>query len=152
MTPNPDSSPYSLSEQAHARLILMAADEGISFSQAADVIIDSFTTSQSSVKGRDLNDLHSIIELSKDLKMRELSVTSVKLTLQLLAFLKESQLAIEDFESAVNLLTRLHQFGLTTQSPELSSMLDVASELVTSGVSPIEVEEWLAQRPKAPHQ
>ena len=149
MPPNADRAPYALSEEARARLILMAADERISFQQAADVIIDAFTTSQSSVAGRDLHDLHSIVELSKDLKVRELPVKSVNLTLQLLAYLKEYQLTFDDFEAAISLLARLHQFGLTTQAPEVTRILDVASELITSGVSPIEVEQWLAQRAKA---
>ena len=152
MTPNSEGDPYSLSEEARARLILMAADERISFSQAADVIIDAFTTSQSSVRGRDLHDLHSIVELSKDLKVRELPVKSVNLTLQLLAYLKENRLTFDDFEAALSLLTRLHQFGLTTQAPEVTRILDVASELVTSGVPLMEVEQWLAQRPKALHR
>ena len=150
MTPNADSAPYTLSEEARARLILMAADERISFSQAADIIIDAFTTSQSSVKGRDLHDLHSIVELSKDLKVRELPVKSVKLTLQLLAYLEESQLTFDDFEAAMSLLARLHQVGLTVQTLEVTRILDVASELITCGVSPTEVGQWLAQRSKAP--
>jgi len=150
-TPNSDSGPYILSEESRARLILMAAKERISFTQAADVIIDSFTTSTTSV-GRDLHDLHSILELSKDLKVRELPVKSVKLTLQFLAYLKEHQLNFDDFEPAISLLARLHQFGLTAQAPEMTRILDVASDLVTSGVPPIEVEQWLAQRPKAPRR
>ena len=146
-TPNSDSAPYILSEESRARLILMAAEERISFTQAADVIIDSFTTSTTSV-GRDLHDLHSILELSKDLKVRELPVKSVKLTLQLLAYLKEYQLNFDDFEPAVSLLARLHQVGLTAQASEVTSILEVACELVTSGVPPSEVEKWLAHRPK----
>ena len=152
MTPNADSAPYSLSEEARARLILMAADERISFSQAADIIIDAFTTSQSSVNGRDLHDLHSIVELSKDLKVRELPVKTVKLTLALIAYMREHQLDDADFEAAISLLVRLHQFRLTAQGLEATRILEVASELVTSGVPPIEVEQWLAQRPKAPHR
>lgn len=144
--------PCVLSEEARARLILMAADERISFTQAADVVIDTFNTSTSSVGGPDLHDLHSIVELSKDLKVRELPVKPVRLTLQLLTFLKESQLEFDDFDAAISLLARLHEFGLTTQAPEVTRILEVASELVTSGVSPIEVEQWLAQRPKASRQ
>ena len=150
-TPNSDSGPYVLSEESRARLILMAAEEHISFTQAADVIIDSFTTSTTSV-GRDLHDLHSIVELSKDLKVRELPVKSVKLTLQLLAYLEENQLTFDDFEASVSLLARLHQLGLTSQAPEMTRILDVACELVTSGVPPSEVEQWLAQRPNAPRR
>lgn len=150
-TPNSDSGPYILSEESRARLILMAAQERISFTQAAEVIIDSFTTSTTSV-GCDLHDLHSILELSKDLRVRELPVKSVKLTLQLLAYLKENQLNDDDFEPAISLLARLHQVGLTAQASEVTSILEVACELVTSGVPPSEVEQWLAQRPKAPRQ
>jgi len=146
-TPNSDSAPYILSEESRARLILMAAEERISFTQAADVIIDSFTTSTTSV-GRDLHDLHSILELSKDLKVRELPVKSVKLTLQLLAYLKEYQLNFDDFEPAISLLARLHQVGLTAQASEVTSILEVACELVTSGVPSSDVEQWLAHRPK----
>ncbi|MCM3905670.1 MAG: hypothetical protein ND866_28590 [Pyrinomonadaceae bacterium] len=150
-TPNSDSAPYILSEESRARLILMAAEERISFTQAADVIIDSFTCSTTSV-GRDLHDLHSILELSKDLKVRELPVKSVKLTLQLLAYLKEHQLSFDDFEPAISLLARLHEFGLTAQASEVTRILEVACELVTSGVPSSEVEQWLARRPNASPQ
>ena len=54
----------------------------------------------------------------------------------------------DDYEASLNLFTRLHQVGLTAQASEVTSILEVACELVTSGVPPIEVEQWLAQRPK----
>src|SRR5262249_45814829 len=122
-----------------------------SFTQAADVIIDSHVSSTTS-GGRNLHDLHSVVELSKDLKMRELPVKSVKLTLQLLAFLREHELEFDDFEAAVSLLARLQQLGLPTQAPEVTQILGVACELVTSGVPSSEVEQWLAQRPHAQGQ
>jgi len=148
-TPQSDSAPYTLSEETRARIILMAAEEQISFAQAADVITGYYESAMKSF-GAELHDLHSILTLSKDLKMREISVKLVKLTLQLLGFLREHQLDMEHFEAAISLLARLHESGLTSQSPEAGCILDVASELVTSGVPPIEVEEWLAQRLKAP--
>ena len=55
----------------------------------------------------------------------------------------------DDYEASLNLFARLHQFGLTAQAPEVTRILDVASELVTSGVPPMDVEQWLAQRPNA---
>ncbi len=144
-TPNADR-PYGLSEETRARIILMAAEERISFTQAADVIIDSYISSTTSM-GRNLHDHYSVLELSKDLDIRELPVKSVKLTLQLLAFLREHQLNLDDFESATSLLARLHELRLTGQGLEVTRILEVAIELVTSGVSASEVERWLAQRP-----
>jgi hypothetical protein len=146
-TPKSDSAPYTLSEETRARLILMAAEEHISFAHAADVITDYYDSATKSF-GVGLEDLHSILALSKDLKIRELPVKSVNLALALLAYLREHQLNVENFEAAISLLARLHQFGLTAQAPEVTRILEVASELVTSGVPPIEVERWLAQRPK----
>jgi hypothetical protein len=146
-TSKSDSAPYTLSEETRARLILMAAEEHITFAHAADVITDYYDSAMKSL-GLDLQDLHSIMALSKELKLREIPVKSVKVTLALLANLREHQLDVEDYEASVSLLTRLHQFGLTAQAPEVTRILEVASELVTSGVPPIEVEQWLAQRPK----
>ena len=149
--PKSDSAPYTLSEETRARLILMAADENITFAHAADLITDYYDSATKSF-GVGLEDLHSILALSKELKVRELPVKSVNLTLALLALLKEHQLEFEHYEASVSLLARLHQFGLTAQGSEVTRMLEVASDLVTSGVPPVEVEQWLAQRPKAPRR
>ena len=149
--PKSDSAPYTLSEETRARLILMAAEEHITFAHAADVITDYYDSAMKSF-GVGLEDLHSILALSKELKIREISVKSVNVTLALLAYLREHQLDVDDYKASVSLLTRLHQFGLTAQASEVTRILDVASELVTSGVPPSEVEQWLAQRPKGSRQ
>mgnify|MGYP001356908825 FL=1 len=149
--PKSDSAPYTLSEETRARLILMAADEHITFAHAADVITDYYESAMKSF-GVGLEDLHSIIALSKELKLREIPVKSVKQTLALRAYLREHQLEVEDFETAISLLARLHQFRLTAQAPEVTRILEVACELVTSGVPSSEVAQWLAQRPKGSRQ
>ena len=142
-----DSAPYTLSEETRARLIFMAAEEHITFAHAADVVTDYYDSATKSF-GVGLEDLHSILALGRELKVREIPVKSVKLTLALLAYLREHQLDLEHYEASVSLLARLHQFGLTPQAPEMTRILDVASDLVTSGVPPMEVEQWLAQRSK----
>ena len=149
--PKSDSAPYTLSEETRARLILMAAEEHITFAHAADVITDYYDSATKSF-GYGLQDLHSILALGKELKVREIPVKSVRLTLALLASLREHQLDGEDVEAAISLLARLHQFGLTAQAPEVTRILEVASDLVTSGVPPMDVAQWLAQRPKAPRR
>jgi hypothetical protein len=144
--PESNSSPYTMSEESRARLIIMAAEEQTSFTQALDVVTDYYHSSMKSL-GRDLHDLHSILALSKDLKVRELSVAHVKITLELLAYLEEYQLEFEAFEPAVHLLQRLQEFGLTSApAPDVTRILDVAYELVTRGLSPLQMEQWLAQR------
>ena len=144
--PESDRSPYTLSEEARARFILMAAEEQISFAQAVDVITDFYESDTKKSFGMDLHDLHSILALSRDLKVRELPVKHLKVTLELLDYLHKHQLEFETFEPAVHLLQRLQQFGLTADAPDVTRILDVACELVTSGVSPSQVEQWLAQR------
>ena len=144
--PESNSSPYTLSEEARARFILMAAEEQISFAQAVDVITDFYESDTKKSFGMDLHDLHSILALSRDLKVRELPVKHLKVTLELLDYLHKHQLEFEAFEPAVHLLQRLQQFGLTADAPDVTRILDVACELVTSGVSPSQVEQWLAQR------
>ena len=146
-----DNASYSLSEETRARLILIAAEEHISFEHTADLTTDFYYSATKSL-GFNLQDLHSILELSKDLRIRELPVKLVKLTLQLIALLREHQLDVDDFEPALSLLARLQQFGLTAQAPEVARILEVASELVTSGVPSSELERWLAQRTNAPPQ
>jgi hypothetical protein len=140
-----DHASYTLSEETRARLILMAAEEHISFAHAADITVDFYSSATQS-PGFNLQDLHSILALSKDLKIREIPLKSVKLTLALQAFLHEHQLTSDDFEAAVSLLARLHQAGLTAQAPEMTEILEVASELVISGVPAVDVKQWLAQR------
>ena len=143
--PDSNSSPYTLSEESRARLIIMAADEHISFTQAVDVITDYYQSAMTSL-GLDLHDLYSILALSKECKVRELPVKHLKWSLAFIAYLQEHQLGFEEFEPAVHLLKRLQQCGLNADAPDVTRILDVASELVTSGVPPIEVTQWLAQR------
>ncbi len=145
------SASYGLSEETRARLILMAAEEHISFTHAADVMTDFYHSATHS-PGFNLTDLHSIMALSKECNIRQIPVKSVKLTLALQAFLQEHQLEFDHYEVTVSLLARLHQKGLTDQAPEVTQILEVASELVTSGVSASEVKQWLAQRTNAPPQ
>jgi hypothetical protein len=146
-----DNASYCLSEETRARLILMAAEEHITFTHAADLMTDFYYSATHS-PGFNLTDLHSIMALSKECTIRQISVKSVKLTLALQAFLQEHQLEVDNFEAAVSLLARLHQAGLTDQAPEVTQILEVACELVTSGVSASEVTQWLAQRTNAPPQ
>ena len=146
-----DSPSYCLSEETRARLILMAAEEHITFTHAADLMTD-FYHSATHAPGFNLTDLHSILALSKECNIRQISVKSVKLTLVFQAFLQEHQLESDDYEATVNLLARLHQMGLTDQAPEVTEILEVACELVTSGVSARDVKHWLAQRTNAPPQ
>jgi len=148
-TPNSDSDPYTLSEVSRSRFIVMADEEHISFAHAVDIITDFYYSATKS-PGFDLQDLHSILGLAKELNVREISVKSVKHTLALQAFLQEHQLEFDDYESSISLLARLHQVGLTAQAPEVTGILEVACELVTSSVSASEVKQWLAQRTNAP--
>lgn len=146
-----DSPSYCLSEETRARLILMAAEEHISFAHAADLMTDFYFSATHS-PGFNLTDLHSILALSKELNIRQISMKSVKLTLALQAFLQEHQLEFDNFEAAVSLLARLHQVGLTDQAPEVTQILEVARELISSGVTSVNVKQWLAQRTNAPPQ
>ena len=150
-TPNSDSDPYTLSEVSRSRFIVMADEEHISFAHAVDIITD-FYFSATKCPGFDLQDLHSILAFAKELNVREISVKSVKHTLALLAFLREHQLDFDDYEAAVSLFAHLHQVGLTGQDVEVSGILEVACELVSRGVPPMEVTQWLAQRPNASPQ
>lgn len=145
-TPNSDSDPYTLSEVSRSRFIVMAAEEHISFAHAVDIITDFYYCATKS-PGFDLQDLHSILGLARELNVREIPVKSVKHTLALLALLREHELTFDDYEATLILLARLHELRLTGQGPEVTRILEVASELVMSGVSASEAEQWLAQRP-----
>lgn len=146
-----DNASYSLSEETRARLILMAAEEHISFEHAADLVTDFYHSATHS-RGFNLTDLHSIMALSQECNIRRISLKSVKLTVALQALLQEHQLAFDHFDAAVSLLARLHQMGLTDQAAEIPQILEVACELVTSGASVHDVQQWRAQRTNVPPQ
>jgi hypothetical protein len=46
------------------------------------------------------------------------------------------------------LLKRLQQVGLNASAPDVTRILDVACDLTTSGISPLQVEQWLVQKAK----
>ena len=144
--PKSDIPTFSLSESARARLVWIAVEEHVSYSDAVDILTDYYCAAKGI--GRNLDDFHSILTLSRELAVREIPVREVRFALALRQYLAEHQLGVQDLDLAVHLLKLLQQFGLTAESGRVASLLEVACKLEESGVSLAELEDWLARRKK----
>ena len=68
--PKSDIPTFSLSESARARLVWIAVEEQVSYADAVDILSDYYCAAKGI--GRNLDDFHSILALSRDLAIREI--------------------------------------------------------------------------------
>ena len=135
---------FTISEDEKARLIWLAMDEGIPFHRALEVLLDFYMSLKR--MGRDLNDLFSILELSKELQQRAIPVSDVHTTLRLKRELATQQMGVDDLNAALDLLPLLADHGLQPDMPSCDTAIRLAARFLASGVSLVEIERWLTSQ------
>lgn len=133
---------FSLSEQQKTKLIWLAEQEGIPVDHALEVLLDYYKQ----LGDRDLDDLHSVMRLSKELKLREISATAVRQYVQMMKALAARNQTLDDLEAALEILPALEHAGLTSGSVPEAETVHLVARLTASGVTLTEVEQWLRRR------
>ncbi len=134
---------FSLPEHLKAKLIWLSEQEGIPVDHALDVLLDYYKQLE---RDTDLNDLHSILRLGKELKLREISAKEVHQYMKLRQALANRDQALNHLEAALEILPALEHAGLTPGSVPETETVHLAARLTASGVTVTEVERWLRHR------
>ncbi len=133
---------FVLSEAQKAKLIWLAEQEGVPVDHALEVLIDYYKE----LGDQDLSDVHSVLRLSKELKVRELSARAVRRYLELMQELAAGNQTLDHLEAALEILPALEHAGLTPGSVPEADTIHLAARLTASGVTVAEVEQWLRRR------
>jgi hypothetical protein len=138
--------PFTISDVNKARMIAIAVHEHIPFDHALGIVLDYYLSLER--PGLDLNDLHSILELSKELKQRSLPVRDVKTTLGVIKVLADQHADLNDFETALQLLPLVSEMGFQRDLEACEPVIRLAGRLLASGVSLLEIEARLTSHQK----
>jgi hypothetical protein len=135
---------FVISDTNKARILAIASQENIPLEHAdhaLGVVLDNWLQQQRN--GRELDDVHSVLQVCKELDERGIPVRDIKLAAKLHKVFREGHHTPEEFEEALNLLPTLHTHGLTSQDDRTETALGLAARLLHSPRSLTEIEAWL---------
>jgi hypothetical protein len=132
--------PFTISDEHKARMIAIAVEEKIPFDHALEIVLDYYLGLKTI---HDLNDLHSILALSKELGERSIPVKAVKVAMRFQQLIREGHYMADDFAAALDLVPVLHEHGLAPQDDRTERAIRLAARLLQSPRSLTELEGWL---------
>ena len=136
--------PFTISDENKARMIAIGVKEGVPFDHGLGIVLDYYLSLERT--DLDLNDLHSILELSKDLKRRSLSAKELKNVLQVLKAIEAEEMSSDEFSAAWDLVSQLKKTGLSPDMEQCEPVLSLATRLLESEIPLSEVDQWLMDR------
>ena len=136
--------PFVISDENKARMIAIGVEENIPFDHALGIVLDYYISSMKRDMGRDVDDLFSVLELSKDLRERGIPVKDVKAAMIFRKVFREGGYTSEELEAALDLLPLLRAHGLAAQDDRIETVLGLAARLLKSPRSLTELDAWLA--------
>jgi hypothetical protein len=132
---------FSISEKQKAQLIWMSEQERVPVEHALDVLLEYYR----SLGDRDLDDLNSIIRLSKELKLRELSAQAIYQYMKMINVLTERNQTLDHLDAALDMLPALERAGLAPGTVPADETIHIAARLAASGVTIAQTERWLTR-------
>lgn len=139
--------PFTISDENKARMIAIAVQEHIPFDHALGIALEYYLSLER--PGLDLNDLHSILELSKDLKRRSLTAKELKNVLQVLKGIEAEEMSLDEFSAACDLVSELKKAGVPPDMEQCEPILSLATRLLESEVPLSEIDQWLMDRTRS---
>ncbi len=143
--------PFVISDRNRARLLAIAIHENIPIEcadHALDVILDNWEQRQRN--GHSLDEAYSALRLAKDLDQQSIAIQDVKLAMRLRKDLQEGAYTGDDLQAALDLAPVLRAQGLMADDDRLDAVIAVASRLLSSDRSLVELDEWLESKPDDP--
>ena len=135
---------FTISDENKARMIAIAVHEHIPFDHALGIALEYYLSLER--PGLDLNDLHSILELSKDLKRRSLTAKELKNVLQVLKGIEAEEMSLDEFSAACDLVSQLKKTGVPPDMEQCEPVLSLATRLLESEIPLSEIDQWLRAR------
>ena len=136
--------PFTVSDESKARIIAIGVKEGVPFDHGLGIVLDYYLSLER--KGFDLHDLHSALELGKDLKRRSLTAKEIKVVLGVLKGLEAEEMSLDEFSTACAVVSLLKEAGVSPDMEHLESAVSLAARLLASGIPLQEIERSLMIR------
>ena len=136
--------PFAISDTNKARILAIASQENIPLAQAdhALELVLEYWQQQYRI-GSTLDDVYSVLSLSKDLQERGIAVQDVKTAMRFHQMCREGGYTCEEFETVMDLLPLLRAHGLAAQDDRIETVLGLAARLLHSPRSLTELDTWL---------
>ncbi len=136
--------PFTISDENKARMIAIGVMESVPVDHGLGIVLEYYLSRQR--EGVDLNALHSVLELGKDLKRRSLTAKEVKVVLQVLKGLEADGMSLDELVAAFELVSQLKERGLSSDMEHCESAVSLAARLLASDIPLSEIEQWLMTR------
>ena len=139
--------PFTISDENKARMIAIGVKEGVPFDHGLGIVLDYYLSLERA--GLDLDALHSVLELGKDLKRRSIPAKEIKVVLGVLKGLEAENMNLDEFETAWTVVSLLKEAGMPPDLEHCESAVGLAARLLASAIPLSEIEQWLMARTQA---
>jgi hypothetical protein len=136
--------PFTISDENKARMIAIGVKEGVPFDHGLGIALDHYLSLER--EGFDLDDLHSALELGKDLKRRSITAKELKAVLGVLKGLEAEEMSVDEFSAACDLVSQLKKTGVPPDMEQCEPVLSLATRLLESKIPLSEIDRWLMDR------
>jgi DNA-binding PadR family transcriptional regulator len=143
--------PFTISDENKARMIAIGVMEGVPFDHGLGIALDYYMSLER--EGLDLDVLHSVLELGKDLKRRNITAKELKTVLGVLKELEAEAMSLDEFSTACTVVSLLKEAGVSPDLEHCQSAVSLAARLLASDIPPREIDQWLMMRAESsPHR
>jgi len=129
-------------------MVAIGVKEGVPFDHGLGIALDYYLSLER--EGFDLDTLHSVLELGKDLKRRNITAKELKAVLGVLKGLEADDMSLDELVAACELVTQLKETGVPPDMEHCESAVSLAARLLASGIPLSEIEQWLLMRAGLP--
>ncbi len=136
--------PFTISDENKARMIAIGVMESVPVDHGLGIVLEYYLSRER--EGLDLNALHSILELAKDLKRRSITAKEFKVVMGVLKGLEADEMSLDEFSTACTVVCLLKEAGLSPDLEHCESAVSLAARLLASNVPVKEMEQWLMTR------
>jgi len=136
--------PFTISDENKARMIAIGVMESVPVDHGLGIVLEYYLSRQR--EGVDLNALHSVLELAKDLSRRSITAKEFKAVMGVLKGLEADEMSVDEFSTACTVVCLLKEAGLSPDLEHCESAVSLAARLLASNVRVAEIEQWVMTR------
>jgi hypothetical protein len=136
--------PFTISDENKARMIAIGVMEGVPVDHGLGIVLDYYLSLQRA--GFDLDALHSVLELGKDLNRRSLAAREIKVVLAVLKWLETEGVSLDELSTACTVVSLLKEAGVCPDMEHCEFAISLAARLLASAIPLSELEQWLMTR------
>jgi hypothetical protein len=120
--------PFTISNENKARMVTIAVEENVPVDHGLGIVLNYYL--QLTAKGHNLDDLHSVLQLGKELRQRDIPVKTVKVAMKFQHLIVEGHCTAEEFTSALDLAPVLREHGLVPGDDQTEAAIQLAARLL----------------------